>query len=339
MITQNVGRCGFCLALASSIMSRWISRISSPSSAVRTGSRPESGSSNSTMSGSSTSARANPARLRIPPESSLGILSRALPRPTSLEAAHDDVLDLVLALLGVLAQRERDVVVEVHRAEQRAVLEQQPELLAHLEQLVVGHVRDRLAVHDDVALVGVQQADHVLDADRLPGPRGADDHRHHPLGKAHAQPAQDLRAAERLVDVDELDRVRAARRVHLVAVPLVVLLGGAAGRRRARRLLVDDRHARGRARRPASAGALARSARRARGSAPTRADRRRAASRLLAPGLRLKALHDQPPIGALGLAPQKSCVPSIPMRCTATMLRTIDFAVAVPTPTGPPLAL
>jgi hypothetical protein len=46
-----------------------------------------------------------------------------------------------------------------------------------------------------------------------------------------------------------------------------------------------------------------------------------------------------PPIGARGLAPQKTCVPSIPISVTNTRLRTIDFAVAVPTPTGPPLAL
>src|SRR4051812_6719559 len=58
--------------------------MSSHSSAVRTGSRPESGSSKSTMSGSSTSARAKPARLRMPPESSLGILSPESCRPTSV---------------------------------------------------------------------------------------------------------------------------------------------------------------------------------------------------------------------------------------------------------------
>ena len=46
-----------------------------------------------------------------------------------------------------------------------------------------------------------------------------------------------------------------------------------------------------------------------------------------------------PPMGARGFAPQKTWVPSMPMRCTSTMLRTIDFAVAVPTPTGPPLAV
>ncbi len=112
---------------------------------------------------------------------------RAFPRPTSVQPAHDDVLDLVLALLGVLAQRERDVVEHVHRAEQRAVLEQQPELLAHLEQVVVGHVRHRLAMHEDVPVIGVQQPDHVLDAHRLARTRRPQDHRHHPLRQAHVQ--------------------------------------------------------------------------------------------------------------------------------------------------------
>src|SRR3712207_8537208 len=46
----------------------------------------------------------------------------------------DDLADLLLALVGVLTEREGDVVVEVHRTEQRAVLEQHAELLAHVEQ-------------------------------------------------------------------------------------------------------------------------------------------------------------------------------------------------------------
>jgi hypothetical protein len=47
----------------------------------------------------------------------------------------------------------------------------------------------------------------------------------------------------------------------------------------------------------------------------------------------------QPPIGARGLAPQKIWEPIIPIRCTNTMLRIIDLAVAWPTPTGPPEAV
>ena len=51
----------------------------------------------------------------------------------------------------------------------------------------------------------------------------------------------------------------------------------------------------------------------------------------------LRSSH--PPMGARGFAPQNTWVPSMPIRWTSTMLRTIDFAVAVPTPTGPPLAV
>jgi hypothetical protein len=46
-----------------------------------------------------------------------------------------------------------------------------------------------------------------------------------------------------------------------------------------------------------------------------------------------------PPMGALGLRPQKICDPIMPIRCTSTMFRIIDFAVALPTPTGPPEAV
>src|SRR5205807_6572576 len=86
---------------------------------------------------------------------------------------------------------------------------------------------DRLAVDEDVSLVGVQQPDHVLDADRLASPGGADDHRHHPLRQTHVQAAENAGATERLVDVHELHRVGPAGRVHAVAVPLVLLFRSA----------------------------------------------------------------------------------------------------------------
>ncbi len=66
--------------------SECISWISSHSSAVRTGSRPESGSSKITMSGSITSARANPARLRMPPESWEGRSSHRIRQPDVRQA-------------------------------------------------------------------------------------------------------------------------------------------------------------------------------------------------------------------------------------------------------------
>ena len=114
-----------------------------------------------------------------------------------MQAPVDDLEDLLLDLVRVLAQREGDVVEQVHGAEQRAVLEEHAELLAHLEEVVVDHVRDRLAVDEDVALVGVEQADHVLDAHRLAGARRAEDHRDPALGEAHVQAAQDAGCGRR----------------------------------------------------------------------------------------------------------------------------------------------
>src|SRR5699024_4792407 len=61
------------------------------------------------------------------------------PRKTRhLEFLHHDLTDLGLRFLGVLPQRERHVVVEVHGAEQRAVLEQYAEQLPGLVQLPLG---------------------------------------------------------------------------------------------------------------------------------------------------------------------------------------------------------
>src|SRR6266850_1150522 len=62
-------------------------RISSSNSTAETGSRPAEGSSRKSRSGSSAIARAIPARLHIPPDSSLGIWSSARCRPTSRSLA------------------------------------------------------------------------------------------------------------------------------------------------------------------------------------------------------------------------------------------------------------
>src|SRR5699024_2985223 len=88
-----------------------------------------------------------------------------------LELFHDDVADLGLGLAGVLPQRERDVVVEVHGPEQRAVLEQDPEQLADLVELLGGALEDVRAVDDDLASLGAQEADERLEEYRLTGTR------------------------------------------------------------------------------------------------------------------------------------------------------------------------
>ena len=173
--------------------------------AVRTGSRPESGSSKSTISGSSTSARARPARLRMPPEISPGQLVLGADQADEVHLLHDDVADLGLGLLGVLAQREGDVVVEVHRAEHRAVLEQHAEELADLVELLLGAARDVGALDEDRALVGLEQADEGLEEHGLAGAGRAEHHADLARGDRQGDVAPDELLAERLGEVLDLD--------------------------------------------------------------------------------------------------------------------------------------
>ena len=84
--------------------------------------------------------------------------------------------------------------------------------------VMFGH---RLAVDEDVAGVGVEQADDVLDQHALAGSRRAEDHRDLVVGKAEVEAVEDPRAAELLDDVDDLDRVLAAVVALLARVPAV----------------------------------------------------------------------------------------------------------------------
>src|SRR6266513_2500501 len=74
-----------------------------------------------------------------------------------------------------------DVVVEVERPEQGAVLEQDPELAADAVEVLLLHPDDVLALDPDLALLGAQQADDVLEEDRLACARRAQDGRDLPL--------------------------------------------------------------------------------------------------------------------------------------------------------------
>ena len=75
-----------------------------------------------------------------------GDLSRELAlgalQPDQLEHVHHDGADLTLGPSGVFAQWERDVVVEVHRPEKRAVLEENAEEAADVVQLPLATRRD-----------------------------------------------------------------------------------------------------------------------------------------------------------------------------------------------------
>ncbi len=74
---------------------------------------------------------------------------------------------------------------------------------------------------EDVAGVGVEQADDQLDQDALAGPRRAEDHRDLVVGEPEVEAVLDPRVAELLDEVDHLDRVLAAVIALLAGVPAV----------------------------------------------------------------------------------------------------------------------
>src|SRR6185436_13197613 len=88
----------------------------------------------------------------------------------------DATMDLVIADPQVLAHRQRDVLADGERIEQRSALEQHAEAPAHAVQLGLVQVCDVLAVHDDAALVRVHEADDVLQEHALPAAAAAQDH-------------------------------------------------------------------------------------------------------------------------------------------------------------------
>jgi hypothetical protein len=124
-----------------------------------------------------------------------------------LHLLEDDVLDLALGLAGVLPQREGDVVVEVLRAEQGAVLEQHAEQLADLVQLLLADLGDVTAVDDDRAGLGLEQADQGLQEHRLAGAGGPEHHADLTRGEREADVLPDRLSPEPLRQVldDDLD--------------------------------------------------------------------------------------------------------------------------------------
>ena len=179
----------------------------------------------------------------------------------------------------------------------------------------------------------------------LPVPEGPSTIETWSSGRPRFRPFEDARAAELLDQVDDLDRVLAA---------VVALAAGveSVGVVRGRVDTGDDEVAAHHGAVLAHVGAGRLGAFRV--LPGRRGGRRRLGLGQLGAGLGLRLVlgllglvealllvHSvaQPPIGARGLAPQKTRVPSIPMMWTKTMFRTIDLAVAVPTPTGPPEAV
>ncbi len=76
--------------------------------------------------------------------------------PDHLGLLVDDALYLPFCFGGVVAEGKGDVVEQVHRPEESPVLEEHPELSPDIVEIPLSHAHDRIAVHDDVALVGLE---------------------------------------------------------------------------------------------------------------------------------------------------------------------------------------
>ncbi|CAN93297.1 hypothetical protein predicted by Glimmer/Critica [Sorangium cellulosum So ce56] len=119
-----------------------------------------------------------------------------------VQHAHDLVADVPLRhVLPVLAQRERHVVEDRQRVEQRRVLEHHAEPLAHpvhLEIIERAHVH---AVDPDVTGGRPLQPDEQPEQRGLASARPADDHRRLGPPEVHGDAVQHLRRPERFLDV------------------------------------------------------------------------------------------------------------------------------------------
>jgi hypothetical protein len=124
------------------------------------------------MSGSSASARARPAR-------AAGDLCRelvgVLAEADELELDLDLDVDDVSGELGVLSDRERDVLGERHGIEECPGLEEDAEAFAHGVELLALELAEVFSEHENLALVGQEGSDHVSQESGFAGARAPED--------------------------------------------------------------------------------------------------------------------------------------------------------------------
>src|SRR3990172_6769820 len=122
-------------------------------------------------------ARAMPTRLRMPPESSMGRMPAASGAggPPGGGRRVDAGLDLRVAECALLAQPHGDILADGERVKERRELEAVADLCAQPIQVQSAEGRHFEAIHEDGPLIGLEQPDDVLDGDRFPRPRIADD--------------------------------------------------------------------------------------------------------------------------------------------------------------------
>src|SRR5262249_36018617 len=134
-----------------------------------------------------------------------GILGADAHQPDLVQALLDPLGDLVRAELGLLAQREGDVVEAGQRVEECAPLKDDavvPAYLVHRPRPQVGDVRP---VDHHLAAVGAEQAEQMLEEDGLATAAAPDDHGDGAIGHVEVDAAEDGLACERLREPPDFD--------------------------------------------------------------------------------------------------------------------------------------
>ncbi len=184
---------------------RFRSRISSLRNAVRTGSSPESGSSNMTISGSRTSARARPARFFIPPEISPGSFFSAPCRPT--RPSFSSTICLISRSGLRVCSRSGNATLSKTFIEPNSApsWNRTPNLRRTLYRSRAAELDDVLAVDPDLAALGLQQAHDVLEEHRFARARWAEHQRDLALGDVARDVVEDRLGPERLREAPDRD--------------------------------------------------------------------------------------------------------------------------------------
>ncbi len=154
----------------------WSDRVNSSNAAAPIGSSPAVGSSRNSSSGSSASARARPARLRMPPESSDGYLGPSVGgKPAHHDLVGCDLVEQRAVDRGIeFLDRDLDILGDGQRREQRAALEQDAPALADIDRLGLVAPDRRFAEHEDLARERGLEPDDRAHQHRFAGARSAD---------------------------------------------------------------------------------------------------------------------------------------------------------------------
>ena len=127
------------------------------------------------MRGLNAIALAIATRRRWPPDSSDGMRLRKSPRPTQPSTSLTRSSASGIGMPAFLVELVADVFAHGERIEQRALLEDHPEVGADAHHVALRQLVHALAVHPDHAAVGVQQPGDDLQNRRLPGAARAED--------------------------------------------------------------------------------------------------------------------------------------------------------------------